>query len=392
VISITQGTTEETLSAGGAGHRLRRRRTRRRVLVAAGVTLALAAGVLGVSDPFTGSRKPNGGVSDNASATSLATVTRRSLSSQQNENGTLGYAGEYSVVNQSIGALTALPRVGQVVRSGHVLYEVAEQPIVLFYGDTPAHRALSKGMSGSDVSELNANLVALGYASSEQLDWAPEYFSSETKYALERLQEALGVKQTGYLSLGEAVFLSGALRITKVMATLGAQVPPGGTVALASSTTRQVLIHLSASQQSAVRKGDRVTITLPNGSTTPGVVSSIGTVASAPAGKGGEGGKGEEGAPTIEVDVAPSDPSATGHLDQAPVTVSITTASVPNALVVPVNALLALAGGGYAVEVVEGRVHRLVAAALGLFDDAEGLVQVSGHGLSAGQRVVVPAA
>jgi hypothetical protein len=266
---------------------------------------------------------------------------------------------------------------------------VAEQPVVLLYGDTPAHRALSKGMSGSDVGELNANLVALGYATSEQLDWAPQYFSSETKYALERLQEALDVKQSGYLSLGQAVFLSGPLRITKVQATLGTQLPPGGIVALASSTTRRVLIHLSASQQSDVRKGDRVTITLANGSTTKGVVSSIGTVASTPAGKAAEGG--EESAPTIEVDVAPSDPNATGHLDQAPVTLSITTASVANALVVPVAALLALAGGGYAVEVVEGRVHRLVAATLGLFDDAEGLVQVSGRGLSAGQRVVVPA-
>jgi peptidoglycan hydrolase-like protein with peptidoglycan-binding domain len=387
-----QGTTQETLGPSGAGRGLRHRHAGRRLLATGAVMLALAAAVLVVIDPFAGSRKPDGGVSDNASATSLATVTRRSLSSQQNENGTLGYAGEYSVVNQAGGTLTALPRVGQVVRSGHVLYEVAEQPVVLLDGDTPAHRALSKGMSGSDVSELNANLVALGYATSEQLDWAPRYFSSETKYALERLQEALDVKQTGYLSLGQAVFLSGPLRITKAVATLGAQVPPGGIVALASSTTRQVRLHLSASQQSTVRKGDRVTITLPNGSTTPGVVSSIGTVASAPAGKGKGGEAGEEGAPTIEVNVAPSDPSATGHLDQAPVTVSITTASVPHALVVPVDALLALAGGGYAVEVLEGRVHRLVVATLGLFDDAEGLVQVSGQGLSAGQRVVVPAA
>jgi hypothetical protein len=61
-------------------------------------------------------------------------------------------------------------------------------------------------------------------------------------------------------------------------------------------------------------------------------------------------------------------------------------------LAVPVDALLALAGGGYAVEVVgAGGVHRLVAVTLGLFDDAEGLVQVSGPGLQAGQRVVVPA-
>jgi hypothetical protein len=59
---------------------------------------------------------------------------------------------------------------------------------------------------------------------------------------------------------------------------------------------------------------------------------------------------------------------------------------------VPVNALLALASGGYAVEMVDADgTHRLVAVSVGLFDDAEGLVQVSGRGLAAGQRVVVPA-
>jgi len=92
------------------------------------------------------------------------------------------------------------------------------------------------------------------------------------------------------------------------------------------------------------------------------------------------------------VDVTPTDPAATGNLDQAPVTVSITTASVKDALVVPVDALLALAGGGYAVEVVSSSgLHSLVPVTLGLFDDADGLVAVTGSGLAAGQHVVVPA-
>ena len=70
--------------------------------------------------------------------------------------------------------------------------------------------------------------------------------------------------------------------------------------------------------------------------------------------------------------------------------VGITTARVRGALVVPVTALLAQSGGGYAVEVVgaAGRNH-LVPVSLGMFDDADGLVQVTGSGLTAGQRVVV---
>jgi hypothetical protein len=92
------------------------------------------------------------------------------------------------------------------------------------------------------------------------------------------------------------------------------------------------------------------------------------------------------------VTVRPLDPAATGSIDQAPVDVAITTASVKSALVVPVDSLLALAGGGYAVEEVSpGGRHHLAAVSLGLFDDADGLVQVTGSGIAAGPRVVVPA-
>jgi hypothetical protein len=72
------------------------------------------------------------------------------------------------------------------------------------------------------------------------------------------------------------------------------------------------------------------------------------------------------------------------------VLVAITTDTVKHALVVPIGALLALAGGGYAVEVSSGGSRHLVSVRLGVFDDAEGLVQVTGSGLREGQRVVVP--
>jgi hypothetical protein len=157
-----------------------------------------------------------------------------------------------------------------------------------------------------------------------------------------------------------------------------------------SSTRRVVTIALDASQQTSVKVGDPVLITLPDNSTTPGHVSFVGTVATTPSSDQGNGGG--SSSPTIEVDVIPDRPAATGRLDQAPVDVSITTATVRNVLAVPVNALLALAGGGYAVEEVAATgAHQLVAVSVGLFDDAAGMVQVSGSGLPAGQRVVVPA-
>jgi len=215
------------------------------------------------------------------------------------------------------------------------------------------------------------------------------------------------VNQNGTLALGQAVFEPTAVRVTTLSAQLGGSTQSGQTVMQASSTTRQVQVAVGASQQSDMAVGDKVTITLPNNQTTPGVVSSMGTVATCPSNAGSSGpssssaapgthtcspgSSGSSTTPTIIVDVTPSDPAATGTWDQAPVQVTVTTASVPDGLVVPVTALLARSGGGYAVEVVDpGGTHHLMSVSLGLFDDANGLVQVTGAGLAAGQAVVVP--
>jgi peptidoglycan hydrolase-like protein with peptidoglycan-binding domain len=271
-----------------------------------------------------------------------------------------------------------------VVRRGHTLYAVDGEPVILLYGPVTAWRAFALGMSaGKDVAELNANLRALGYT-------APtgDAFTTSTRDAIVALQRARGINPSGDLLLGSVVFKSGALRVTSVTPTLGAAVQPGAVLGV-TATSRQVTIALDAAQQSQIKVGDKVTITLPDNSTTPGVVSAVGSVATTPTDSGNGGGS---QTPTVEVDVTPTRPAATGRLDQAPVQVSITTASVSDALVVPVASLLALAGGGYAVETVDSAGgHRLVPVSLGLFDDANGLVEVGGAGLARGQRIVVPA-
>jgi hypothetical protein len=366
----------------------RPRRPGRRLLAGVAALLVGIGAVVAVTLSLDGGGGSNGAV-DNGAATSLATVVRRSLSSQAQVDGTLGYAASYSVVNQARGTITALPAVGRVVRQGQTLYKVDGRAVILLYGSIPAYRSLSKGMSGADVRQLNADLVALGYASTTELDPTSDEFGSATKAALEKLQADLGLTETGTLGLGQAVFLPTAARIKAVSATLGAGAGPGAPMLEATSTRRRVTIALDAAQQAQVKVGDRVTITLPDNRTTPGRVSFVGKVATTPSSDGSD----SSSTPTVEVEVTPTKPGATGRLDQAPVTVSIATDSVRNALVVPVNALLALAGGGYAVEEVRAAgVHRLVSVSLGIFDDADGLVQVIGSGLHAGQRVVVPAA
>lgn len=360
-------------------------------LALAGLLAAAALGA-GATELLTASRKAAGTTIDNAYPISTATVVRRALSSQTSVDATLGYGGNYDVINQAEGTITMLPTPGQVVRQGQVLYRVDQNPVVLLYGATPMYRSLAEGASasdvvGPDVAELNADLVALGYADHAEIPAGSDNFSWWTKQAVEKLQAALGVLDNGRLDPGQVIFVPSAARVTSLMGNLGGQVGPGQLVMSASSTTREVTINLDAAQQSEVQVGDKVSITMPSGRTTPGVVASVGTVAAAPAG-GGPG-----ASPTVTVEVRPTDPAATGNLDQAPAQVSITTSTVSEALVVPVTALVSLSSGGYAVEVVGLRgIHHLVSVTLGIFDDADGLVQVSGPGLVAGQRVVVPSA
>jgi hypothetical protein len=279
---------------------------------------------------------------------------------------------------------TMLPSPGNVIRRGQALYAVDGRPVLLLYGSTTAWRAFRPGMSpGQDVAALNANLRALGYGAGRG-----DSFSTATGQAIAALQGDHGLAPTGMLPLGSVVFKAGPVRVKSVTPTLG-QAVQAGEVLSVSSTRHRVTIELEVAYQTKVKVGDPVTITLPGGETTPGRVSFVGSVASTPADDGSGGGG---NTPTIDVGVRLLRQSAAGRLDQAPVSVAITTDTVQDALVVPVNALLALTGGGYALEVVNAAgAHRLVPVTLGLFDDGQGLVQVEGSGVQAGQRIVVPA-
>ncbi len=297
----------------------------------------------------------------------------------------LAMASSQESIVSSDSTYTELPSVGQTISQGQKVYAIDGTGVPLLYGNVTPWRAFIPGMSpGPDLKELNSDLHALGYGSTSGSD----SFSSSTEEAIKRFQGALGLPETGSLPLGSVVFSPGAIRVTAVHPQLNSPVQPGSVVLDVTSTTRQVTIALDAAQQSQVKVGDKVLITLANNQTTPGVVSYVGTVATTPSNGSGSG---SSSTPTITVYVTPTNPSATGNIDQEPVQVSITTATVISAYVVPVDSLLALEGGGYALEVVNpDGTHHLVAVSLGIFDDQDGLVQVSGSGLSVGETIVVP--
>jgi hypothetical protein len=347
------------------------------VAAGAGVMSAWGAGVFSApSSPGAGGR--------GVLAPATAAVVRETIAAVTPVAATLGYAGSWTVTGQGSGTLTWLPQPGEVIRQGQVLYRIGNgSPAVLLYGGVPDWRPMSEGTTGADVSQLNHDLVALGDAGRAEVAAAGwDYYSAPTAYGVQRLQEHLGVSfPAGSLPLGQAVFEPGAIRVTRVTGRLGG--PVSGPVLQATSDQQVVAIQLDVSQESQVKAGDAVTVALPDGTTTPGVVSGVSPVATTASGQNGT-------VATIPVTVKLTGPAAAGTLDQAPVTVNITTATARDALAVPVTALLSRPGG-YVVEVTgPGSSRRYVPVTPGIFDDNAGMVQVIGN-LTPGERVVVAA-
>lgn len=360
---------------------------KRRVLAGAAVVVAATA---------TGGVAVRSGAEQATSAAqalpaNTATVKRGRLSAMVSQYGTLTYRARsdgspYAVFNRARGTYTKLPAAGDKIDCGDVLYRVNDKPVLLLCGSTPAYRSLSKGASGTDVTELNANLVHLGYATRAQLDPSSDRLSAATASALEKLQAKLGEVRTGSLSLGQAVFLPESVRIATVSGELAGSAQPGAKVMHATSNTLEVQVALDPSQQAEVKTGDRAQITLPGNKPVTGKVDRLGRIARVPAGQNTGAGYA-----TIPAYISLDRPGQARGLDKAPVQVNITTRGVESALSVPVTAIVGRSGGGFAVEVVRaGGRRELVAVKLGLFDSAGGRVQVVQGDLRQGDRVVVP--
>ena len=296
-----------------------------------------------------------------------------------------GPSGSAGTGAAQVATYTELPQVGQVISQGQGLWAINGQPTPLLYGDITPWRAFMPGMPpGPDVAALNMDLDALGYGKELKGD----SFTSATESAVTKLQAAEGTARTGQLPLGSVIFQPGAVQVTTVNPTVGQTVSAGQVVLQVTTTKRQVQVPLDATQQSDIKVGDKVSIVMPDNATTPGIVSYVSNVATTPSSGTSSSGS---STPTVEVNITPTVPAATGTLDDLSVNVWITTAVAPDAYVVPVDALVAMSNGGYALEAAGATgTHYLVPVAVGLFDDANEMVQVSGAGVRAGLKVVVP--
>ena len=345
------------------------RLSRRSFLITSTAVVFLGGAIVGsgllTSEPAAGQPAANP-----ALLPATAQITRTTLVETRTESGTLGYGDPVPVRASGTGTLTWIAAEGATVMRGEPLLKVDELPIVALYGAVPMYRALGNGMVGADVRQLQENLVELGYAEIA----IDGIYAQSTTAAVLAWQADLGLVQTGMVEPGQVVFTPGPVRIAEHVAGVGDLLGSDRAHILNyTDTTRIVTVALNVVDQALAIKGGAVTVTLPDERTVAGVIAKVGTVVT------------EE---EFEVTVAIADQAALGTLQAAPVDVDFVNATRADVLTVPVAALLALAEGGYGVEIVEDNTTRIVAVKTGMF--ADGRVEVSGEAIAEGMMVGVP--
>ncbi|MBO4254205.1 hypothetical protein GRC12_09995 [Streptomyces griseorubiginosus] len=389
------------------------------VIGAVAVAVVVASALTVTAWQNDGGKPDTGG---GAAHTATAVVTRSDLSNAQTLDGNLGYGRATMVKGGKSGLLTWLPATGATVRRGRPLYRVDNVPVPLFYGGTPLYRTLeARGTTGPDVRTVADNLRALGYDIGVQPavgTWvtprhvtptatasppsptsgaspspttlaAPSTTPVRVKRgdgvltagliaAIKRWQTAAGMPATGVLGVGDVLVLSGPVRVEGVQAQLAD--PADGTLMTVTSTAKSVTVQVDPGEAGSMKRGDTVTVSLPDGSTAPGTIASIGaTVRTTDASNGDD----SSGQPRLTVGIDLRDTAAVRGLNSTPVQVQFTSETRKGVLTVPIGALTALREGGYAVQLPGGR---LVAVRTGMF--SKGVVEISGDGISAGTRVV----
>jgi peptidoglycan hydrolase-like protein with peptidoglycan-binding domain len=355
--------------------RLHRRRRARWLVTGSAVVVALGVGTVVVltrvssGSPVATPQGPAPG--------DTTVVTRTDLADRRSVTGKLGYGTETALAGRKQGTITWLPASGTVVERGGTVYKVDAKPVPLFYGDIPLYRPVGAGVAnGPDVKVIEENLKALGYTGFGTPD---EKFTTATANAIKKWQKALKLEETGTVSVGDVVITTGSFRVSTVSASLGGQ--GTGDVVKYTGVNRGVTAQVKADQRDMAKVGAKVALSA-NGQSGSGTVTDV---KEAPPDDSNNvpGGTSET---KFNVSVTLDDPAAITAADSTPVDVRFTADSRNGVLAVPVGALVALVEGGYAVEVVEGDKHRLVAVKPGLFSD--GRVEISGPDVREGMRVV----
>ena len=343
-------------------------------------TVILVLVVIGGVALWLWTKNGSASATDAAATTELsfAEVVATDLVETSEYEGTMGRLEGDPVSTRLAGTVTALPEEGTTLEQGDVIAWIDNQPVILLYGALPVWRVMSDDTEGPDVLQLETALTELGFNESSSAMTVDETYSAATESVVEDWQEEVGAEDDGVVNLGEVIFLQGPVRVDALQVKVGDQIAAGSVIFTTSADDIEISFDLPTSEQDNVAVGDVVEITLPDLSTTTGVVTEIASVAA----------RADDGSEAFfEATAVLDDPSVAVGIDEAPVTVAVITDRADDVMAVPVEALLALAEGGYAVEVEDGSTTRLVGVEPGFY--ADGLVEIVGE-VSAGDRVVVP--
>lgn len=374
------------------------------VAVVAATGVAAATGALGGDGDTTASAAPAG-------PPKTAKVETTSLTRTETVNGNLGYGdattvqappsgnsssggsasssatqGAQSTTSSGSGVITWLPKEGNTLKRGAAVYSIDDLKVPLLYGSTPLYRTIQSGSEGKDVKLLEENLSALGYTGFT----VDDEYTDATATAVKAWQEDLGREESGTVAPGDAVVATGERRVADVKATSGSS--PTGDILTWTGTERIVTVDLEVKFEDLVDDGTKTTIKLPDGTKVDATVKDIGTAATAAPATGSTGGSGTSSTSsadaTLPVKLEVKDQARLGRYQAAPVDVTFEAETRKDVLAVPINALVALREGGYALETVGTKGIEYLPIELGMF--AGGLVEVSGQGVTAGLVVGVP--
>lgn len=318
-----------------------------------------------------------------------AQIQRGTLTASEDRDGTITFADSSVLGADAAGRVTWLPKPGRVIERGSSLARIDERPMIAMYGPIPAYRAMAIGSTGRDVEQLEANLTALGYTGFT----VDETFTTATAAAVASWQSDVGVPATGSVPMGSIAFLPGPVQVGALAASVGDPVTPNSALYPISSQDRVVQVVLGEDDRDLAVVKAPVRIDAGAAGSAAGSVASVQAVATTET--SGQGGSATSTTYLVTVDIDPgSDGSAEADAAEAvraqaegsPVLVSFAGRQAESVLSVPVKALLALAEGGYGLEVLGADgTWAIVAVQTGLF--ANGMVEVEADGLTEGDTV-----
>jgi len=321
-----------------------------------------------------------------------AVVAKRDITETRTVEGVLGFGETDPFPTGGSGVVTSLPAEGARIELGDVLYWLDNHPVFMWSGAVPMYRDFEEEMEdGTDVLQLEETLAFIGYGDNMSVD---KEFTTATTAAIEDWQTDIGVPSTGEIEKGKIVFFTGPIRIASVDTTVGAQIIPDQVIFETSAFDQVVVVELPPEDRDLFAPEELVEVRFPDETTVGGVVTTVREItktASVAESVPGVPADDEASNTVIEVTIVLLDDPGDSAFEGAPVEIDVVTSELTGVLVVPVPSLLALAGGGHAIEVVEEEVNgitttRLVGVELGEF--ADGMVEITGE-LEEGDVVIV---